>query len=73
MTVRDLMAGYTAYTDAEELTAMRGTHRDDAVTTTDTLTTTLLADLSYLSDATDLDRQEDATGAPVLTVVNHGR
>jgi len=40
MTVRNLMAGYTAYTDAEELAAMRGTHRDVLVTTTDTTTTT---------------------------------
>ena len=40
MTVRNLMAGYTAYTDAQELTAMRGTHRGALVTTTDPTTPT---------------------------------
>jgi hypothetical protein len=41
MTVRDLMAGYTAYTDADELAAMRGTHRGAFVTTTDPTTTSM--------------------------------
>jgi hypothetical protein len=41
MTVRDLMAGYTAYTDANELAAMRGTHRGAAVTTTNPTTTSI--------------------------------
>ena len=40
MTLRTLMSGYTAYTDAEELTAMRGSHRNALVTTTDTTMTT---------------------------------
>lgn len=39
MTMRTLLAGYTAYTDAEELTATRGTHRNILVTSTDTSTT----------------------------------
>ena len=41
MTVRDLMAGYTAYTDADELTAMRGTHQGALVTTTNPTTTSI--------------------------------
>ena len=41
MTVRDLMAGYTAYTDANELAAMRGTHRGALVTTTNPTTTSI--------------------------------
>jgi len=40
MTVRDLMAGYTAYTDANELAVMRGTHRSAFVTTTCPTTST---------------------------------
>jgi hypothetical protein len=40
MTVRDLMAGYTAYTDANELAVMRGTHRSALVTTTCPMTST---------------------------------
>ena len=42
MTVRNLMSGYTAYTDAQELAAVRGTHWDEYVTTTGGLTTTIL-------------------------------
>ena len=69
MTVRNLMAGYTAYTDAEELTAMRGTHRDVLVTTTDTTTGTW----TYLAAATALDGPDNATELPVLTIVRQGR
>jgi hypothetical protein len=68
MTVRNLMAGYTAYTNAEELTAMRGTHRDVLVTTTDTGTWTTGA-----GPATDLDGPDTATDAPVLVIVRQGR
>ena len=60
MTVRYLMAGYTAYTDADELTAMRGTHRNALVTTTNVLTTAT----SYI--ATDFEGPEKAA---ILTVV----
>jgi hypothetical protein len=61
MTVRYLMAGYTAYTDAEELAAMRGTHRNVLVTTTDpTITTTT----TYMT--ADFDGPRNAA---VLTVV----
>jgi hypothetical protein len=65
MTVRNLMAGYTAYTDAKELMAMRGTHRGVLVTTTyPTITTT-----TSLSAVTDFDGPDTATKAPILTIV----
>lgn len=66
MTVRNLMAGYTNYTDAQELAATRGTHRDVVVTTTDTTTTTVL--LAADDPGFEL---ESAAGTPVLTVVQH--
>jgi hypothetical protein len=65
MTVRNLMAGYTAYTDAEELAATRGTHRDVLVTTTDTTTTT------FLPAGPDVDGPGTAATAPTLTIVRH--
>lgn len=63
MTVRNLMAGYTAYTDAEELAAMRGTHRGALVTTTDPTTAT------SLSVVTDFDGLDNAANTPILTIV----
>jgi hypothetical protein len=65
MTVRNLMAGYTAYTDAEELTATRGTHRVALVTTTGTITTT-----TSLSGVTDFD---GPANAPILTIVRQAQ
>jgi hypothetical protein len=59
MTVRNLMAGYAAYTDAQELTAMRGTHRNAFVTTTDPTTpttslTSLVHDLPEAENAAEI-------------------
>jgi hypothetical protein len=65
MTVRNLMAGYTAYTDAQELTAMRGTHRDALVTTTDTgITSTFMANAFHDS--------ADPENAPVRMTLRQG-
>jgi hypothetical protein len=68
MSMRNLMAGYTAYTDAQELTAMRGTHRSALVTTTDPTTDTTAT--SFLSLAShDSAEPEHVTGAPVLVTL----
>lgn len=65
MTVRNLMAGYAAYTNAEELMARRGTHREALVTTTyPTITTT-----TSLSVVTDFDGPDSAAKTPILTIV----
>ncbi|WP_154814653.1 LxmA leader domain family RiPP [Actinophytocola xinjiangensis] len=42
MTLRNLMTGYTAYTDAQELTTTRGSHQNGAVTTIAHPTTTVV-------------------------------
>jgi hypothetical protein len=60
------MAGYTAYTDAQELTAMRGTHRSAFVTTTNTSSPVCVV-------PTDSDESENAAGASILTVVRQVR
>jgi hypothetical protein len=68
MTVRDLMAGYTAYTDAAELSAARGSRRDVLVTTTDPTTDTTATSFFGLA-ATGADGSGDAAGATILTAV----
>lgn len=67
MTVRDLMAGYTAYTNAEELMATRGTHRKGFVTTTGTPPTTTT--LTSLTAATDFHEADDAARTPIPRIV----
>jgi hypothetical protein len=66
MTVRNLMAGYTAYTDAQELTAMRGTHRNALVTTTDPTTPT-----TYLT--TGLHDFPEPAGVSILPTLRQVR
>jgi|tagenome__1003787_1003787.scaffolds.fasta_scaffold13568207_2 hypothetical protein len=69
MTVRNLMAGYTAYTDAQELTAMRGSHRGALVTTTDpTTTTTYLTSLLH-----DFPEPENAAGVSIVPTLRQVR
>jgi hypothetical protein len=66
MTLHHLMAGYSAYTDATELAAARGSYKDPLVTTTGVLTTTSIL-------AHDLDEPGDPAEAAVLLPARHTR
>lgn len=66
MTLHHLMAGYSAYTDATELAAVRGSQNDPLVTTTGILTTTSMV-------AHDLDEPGDPVELAVLLPVRHTR
>jgi hypothetical protein len=66
MTVHNLMAGYTTYTDAQELAATRGTHRNIPVTSTSTVS---LSSLIVAAAVDDFARQEKAVKLSILTNV----
>jgi hypothetical protein len=69
ITVRNLMAGYAAYTDAQELAASRGTHQGALVTTTGTV----LTSTSVLVAAHDYVESDNAVKASIITTLRQAR